>query len=98
MLKRPYSMVKIKLLGTLRLRFTPWEKEIPLKDSLPLAELLALLEKEYPGLLAHLLEGKELKSGVVILVNGKNIHHLAGLETQISPGDTVVIFPPGAGG
>ena len=91
-------MVKIKLLGTLRLRFTPWKKEIPLKNSLPLAEFLALLEKEYPGLSVHLLEGQELKPGVVILINGKNVYHLAGLETLVSPGDTVVIFPPGAGG
>ena len=36
--------------------------------------------------------------GLIILVNGKNIEHLDGLETKINENDRVDIFPPGAGG
>ncbi|MBS7633930.1 MoaD/ThiS family protein [Candidatus Bathyarchaeota archaeon] len=36
--------------------------------------------------------------GLTILVNGKNINVLNGLETQLKDGDTVVFLPPVAGG
>ena len=88
----------MKLFGTLRLRFSPWQREFLLKAPLRLKEFLKALEGEYPGLNEVLLEGEELKPGVVILINGQNVHHLAGLETEVRPGDTVVIFPPGGGG
>ncbi len=92
------EMIKVKLFGTLRLRFKPWEQEFPLDGPVKLKEFLAHLEGVYPGLLSQLLEGDALKTGVIILLNGKNVHHLAGLETEVRPGDTLVIFPPGAGG
>ena len=36
--------------------------------------------------------------GLLILVNGRNIVHLDGLNTKISEKDKIDIFPPGAGG
>ena len=90
--------VKLKLFGTLRLRFRPWQREFPLEAPLRLKDFLRALEGEYPGISGVLLEEDELKPGVVILLNGRNVHHLAGLETEVRPGDTVVIFPPGGGG
>ncbi len=36
--------------------------------------------------------------GLTMLVNGKNINVLKGLETQLKDGDTVVFLPPVAGG
>jgi len=34
----------------------------------------------------------------IILVNGRNIRHLKMLDTELSDGDEVVVFPPGGGG
>ena len=36
--------------------------------------------------------------GLLILVNGRNIIHLNGLNTKINEKDKIDIFPPGAGG
>lgn len=37
-------------------------------------------------------------AGTIILVNRRNIHHLQGLQTSLADGDTLALFPPGAGG
>jgi len=55
-------------------------------------ELIDLLDSRYPGF------KKELEKGFLILVNGVNVLHLKGLDTEIKDGDTVVIFPPVGGG
>ncbi len=90
--------IKVRLFGTLRLKFRPWEMEVPLTSPMKLRDLLDLLEEKYPGLRETLLSDGELRKGVIILKGGQNVWHLKGLETEISPGDTIVIFPPGAGG
>ncbi|MGB9792387.1 MAG: MoaD/ThiS family protein [Thermacetogeniaceae bacterium] len=41
---------------------------------------------------------KELSGNVIILVNGRAIEHLAGLETPLKESDEVAIFPKMAGG
>ncbi len=49
--------------------------------------------------LHKLLNGQgEPHAGTIILVNRKNILHLRGLQTPISDGDVLALFPPGAGG
>jgi MoaD family protein len=40
----------------------------------------------------------ELSTGVIVLVNGVNVHSLEGLDTGLKPQDTVAIFPPIGGG
>ncbi len=90
--------VKFKLFGTLRLTYRPSEGEIEIDSSLKLKDLIKELDKRYPGVYEKLVNQERLRPGVVILKNGKNVLHLEGLETEIVPGDTVVIFPPGAGG
>ncbi|OAG28563.1 ubiquitin-like small modifier protein 1 [Thermodesulfatator autotrophicus] len=90
--------IKFKLFGTLRLNYRPSEGEIFIAEPITLAQLLKELAKKYAGIQEKLLEEEKLRPGVVILVNGKNVLHLQGLNTEIEPGDTVVIFPPGAGG
>ncbi len=41
---------------------------------------------------------KELSGNVIILVNGRAIEHLAGIETPLKQDDEVAIFPRMAGG
>ncbi|NPV88142.1 hypothetical protein HPY42_01265 [Coprothermobacteraceae bacterium] len=44
-----------------------------------------------------MVPGDEILPGTIILVNGKNVIHLQGLQTALEPGK-VVIFPPAGGG
>jgi molybdopterin synthase sulfur carrier subunit len=41
---------------------------------------------------------KKLLMGTIIMVNGKHIVHLQGLDTPLNDSDTVNIFPPVGGG
>lgn len=43
-------------------------------------------------------DGKTFSHMVIILINGKDARDLQGLDTPLSPEDTVVLFPPLAGG
>lgn len=43
-------------------------------------------------------EERELSGFVNVLVNGRRIETLDGLETSLEEGDTVAIFPPVSGG
>lgn len=43
-------------------------------------------------------ENGTLKKAVVVLVNGRNILHIKGINTELKDGDTVSIFPPVGGG
>ncbi|MBS3787251.1 MoaD family protein [Candidatus Bipolaricaulota bacterium] len=67
-----------------------------------LEDLIDMLTKEYEGLqntlLNHANSGLEIKSGVTVMLNGRNVRFLDGLDTELSNEDTVAIFPPVGGG
>jgi molybdopterin synthase sulfur carrier subunit len=44
------------------------------------------------------LPGGSLAEGHIVLVNGRNIHHLQGLDTALADGDRVAVFPAVGGG
>ncbi len=46
----------------------------------------------------RILEGDRISGSIIILVNGRHVEHLNGLETRLSPEDVVAIFPMVAGG
>jgi len=46
----------------------------------------------------ELLEDGELDETITILINGRNILYLDGLETELNSDDKVTIFPQVAGG
>ena len=43
-------------------------------------------------------DGTELGEEIIILVNGRHVEHLGGIDTKLLPTDTVSIFPVVAGG
>ena len=62
-------------------------------------QLLAQLLDKYPDLRSKLLtEDGQLNPSVHILVNGRDVRFLQGLETVITAQDTVQMFPPVGGG
>lgn len=45
-----------------------------------------------------LLTGDSLSEDIIIMVNGRHIEHLNGLDTQLADNDEISIFPRVAGG
>ncbi len=64
-----------------------------------LAELLHGLGSCYGPRFHHrVFTGSGLSETIIVLVNGRDIRHLQGLDTPVGPDDTVSIFPVVAGG
>jgi len=72
----------------------PWTKAEPTLRSL----LKDLAVQHGPAFEERMFKGDRISSTVIIMVNGRNIEHLNGLETPLAPDDVVVIFPMVAGG
>ena len=43
-------------------------------------------------------EGDSLRRGVIIFINGIEPYYKGGLDTKLSDGDIIAIFPPAGGG
>ncbi|MDD1704460.1 MAG: MoaD/ThiS family protein [Methanoregula sp.] len=91
-------LVTIRSFASLR-SVMPEESCRELDEESTMEDLLQDLVKQYPGLVPELYTGAGLLNPRVnILVNGRNIQHLAGLGTVIGAGSLIAIFPPAAGG
>jgi len=60
--------------------------------------LLQLAERYGTSFRRAVFAGAELSAQIIILVNGRNVLYLQGLETQLKASDEVSIFPMVAGG
>ena len=69
-------------------------------DSCPtLRELLYKLCTKYGKRFSEkLFVGDKLSDDIIILVNGRHIQHLHGLDTNLEENDEISIFPKVAGG
>lgn len=63
-----------------------------------LAELIADLENQFPGLQDRLIEAGDLRRFVNIYINDEDVRFLGGLASAIAADDQVVILPAVAGG
>ncbi len=87
------------------LDFTDREIELPAEGGKTVGELLTILRRKHqlPDQV-DIAQGRliifenNLPLGLVILVNGRNIGKLSGLDTILNEGDQVTLFPPAAGG
>jgi MoaD family protein len=75
-------------------------KEIEWSEPTPtLGELLCRLSERYgPQFRDWVLDGEELEGVVMIVVNGDDVRHHAGLKTRLAAADIVSILPIMAGG
>lgn len=74
-------------------------KEADIYGCSTVRELLVQLGNKYgKGLEDRLLNNGELSKEIIILVNGRHIVHLNGIETEITENDEISIFPVVAGG
>lgn len=68
------------------------------EDGATVGAVLAALESEFEGLRGGLLEDGDLRPQINVLQNGREVLHKEGVDTVLSDGDTLSIFPPVAGG
>jgi molybdopterin converting factor small subunit len=61
-------------------------------------ELLEDLMGRFPGLRTQLVEDGDLAPYVNVYVEGEDVRTLDGLETEVTPGSTVILLPAMAGG
>jgi sulfur-carrier protein len=90
--------VTVKSFATLR-EVMDAELRMDFPAGATIRSLLAELIGRYKGLYELLFIAPEiLRDFVNILQNGRNVHFLAGLDTPLSDGDIIALFPPAAGG
>jgi len=74
-------------------------KEINIDRCTTLRELLDKLCSKYGKKFSEkVFIGDRLSDDIIILVNGRHILHLQGLETSLEENDEISIFPKVAGG
>ncbi|MEI6405035.1 MAG: MoaD/ThiS family protein [Actinomycetes bacterium] len=67
-------------------------------DGNTLNEVIANLEKQFPGIGDRLLENGELRRFVNIYINDEDVRFLGSLQASLADGDTVTVLPAVAGG
>lgn len=90
----------VKFIGSFRSISGKDKLMLKSENSTPLRAVIKRIVKEYPKLKRALIdpELQEPKTSMLILVNGKEISVLNGLETTIKDGDEVVFVPVVHGG
>ncbi|TDO94324.1 molybdopterin synthase subunit MoaD [Halanaerobium saccharolyticum] len=92
--------LKVKLYSLFRINLNTKSVEYELESDITITELIKKLDQDFEGYFTQKLLKKDgsIARGTIILVNGQNIFHLNKLETKVSDGDVVTLFPPSAGG
>lgn len=91
-------MITIKFYSLLRLLVKIEQIELELVDEKISTVLEEAAKKVKTPFLHKLVLNGNLITGTIILINGRNIHHLDKLDSRVKDGDEVALFPPGGGG
>ncbi len=89
--------IKVKFFAYFREIFDAREKNMTFPDGATMRNLLEALA-DTPRRREELFAGEALKPLVIAMKNGTSINSLEGLDTSLSEGDTVAVFPFVAGG
>ncbi|MEM3703668.1 MAG: MoaD/ThiS family protein [Candidatus Bathyarchaeia archaeon] len=84
--------VRVKFAGGMHKKFGAEDLWLSLQDEATLREVLALLERE-KGIKINLED-----TSIVVLVNGKRLEFVGGLDARLKDMDEVVVMPIIAGG
>ena len=94
------GMVKVRLLGIFGIVYGSKEVELKIEGNVRLKEIIQKLTCTSKAL-KHVLINSDLESpmpNAVMIVNGKDISVLGGLDTPIRNGDEILIIPVIHGG
>lgn len=88
-------VLTVRFIGSFRGTSGKSTVTVSLKDSVPLKEAIGKISRELPRLKRGLINMKleNYRSNVLILVNGREVSVLDGLETMVKDGDEVVFVP-----
>ena len=89
-------MTSVRIPPTLR-EVTGGEREVPAEGD-TVRELLEDLMGRFPGLRPQLVEDGDIAPFVNVYVEGEDVRTLDGLDTDVTPGATVILLPVMAGG
>lgn len=67
-------------------------------DATTVREALDQLVAAYPALQERVLEGDGVPSFLNVFVDGDDVRLLGGLDTEVTPGSTILLLPAVAGG
>jgi molybdopterin synthase sulfur carrier subunit len=92
--------ITVKFLGALRHVSGASELALNIKGALSIKDLMNEIVREVPALKPSLIHQQleDLRSNTLILVNGREISVLNGLETNLKNGDEIVFVPVVHGG
>ncbi len=91
--------MQVRVYATLRDLVNAKAIELDVREATDVRRLLKQASATYPALGAKLWsEQDELNKSIQVLVNGRAINFLQGLETPVCPEDRVDLFPPVGGG
>jgi molybdopterin synthase sulfur carrier subunit len=94
-----HPTVTVRLSASLRTAAGAKEVTVPCAPDTTVRALLHALGAANAALAERLLDAQQdLNRGVQVLVNGRHIDFLSGLETLIQPTDSVMLIPPVGGG
>jgi sulfur-carrier protein len=89
----------IQLYATLRELVGGKTIEIEAQSEMTVAQLVERMISKHPLLRDKLLDADgNLQPSIHLLVNGREVRYLDGLQTRVTPQDAVRIFPPVGGG
>lgn len=92
-------MKRIKLFATLRDMVGKRFLDVPFEDGGTVRELIDAIGQADPALKTKMLDKNGELSGVVhVMVDGRNVMWLQGMDTIIRAGDDIALIPPAAGG
>jgi sulfur-carrier protein len=94
-------LVKVRTILTLKTIVGSGEIELSFPEGSTLGQLITTLVDRYgDDLASHLYEpnSKNLRPYIRLMVNGRDIAFLEGMETVLRNGDEVLILPPVSGG
>jgi molybdopterin synthase sulfur carrier subunit len=89
----------IRLSANLRQLAGAREGSVDLPPGATVADLLAALGKSYPALADFVrVEDGGLQAGVQVVIDGRHIEFLQGIESPVAQAQDVMLIPPLAGG
>lgn len=91
--------MRVKAYATLRDLLGGSQFDVPVSGRATVGQALQQFVRAHPDLETKLWdEHGKLTGYVTVLLNGRSIEYLAGLETVVEDADTISLFPPVGGG